>query len=70
MAGLSTPYKSTLKKKTSSSILPAYNPNQLLIDANKKLGADVYKVPTTTPMVRPSKANAATTGKEYPLFIA
>lgn len=48
MAGLSTPYKSTLKKNTSRSILPAYNTNQLLIDANKKLGADVYKVPTTT----------------------
>lgn len=48
MAGINTPYKSTLKKNVPNNLITAYNPNQFTIDANKRLGAEVYKVPTTT----------------------
>ena len=58
MAGIVTPYKSTWNK--NNSILQPYNPNpnQLLIDANKKLGSEVYKIPTTTTKTSTTKNNS------------
>ena len=65
MAGLNTPYKSTviLNKKKNNS-LQTYNPNQLLIDANNKLGATVYSIPTkndkvsTVTFTKPSSSSS------------